>query len=145
MCKWLVILEFSTGNTSGIASCSFPHLLFLLLCADASPKMVRTEIRTCAGSWSCSFPVEQIPGKPKDGNKPRRMALEYPPLAPKLPPGKILNHIKKPSDKVLKDSGATKPQSEYDLPSSPDVSSLDENVMELEESGDEMEKENSST
>ncbi|GAB4859676.1 hypothetical protein Ancab_011155, partial [Ancistrocladus abbreviatus] len=63
------------------------------------------------------FQWEQIPGKPKDEDKPQWMALEYPPLAPKLPSGMILNHIQKPSDKVLNDSGATKPQLEYDLPS----------------------------
>ncbi|GAB4859680.1 hypothetical protein Ancab_011159, partial [Ancistrocladus abbreviatus] len=91
------------------------------------------------------FQWEQIPGKPKNENKPQRIGLEYPPLGPKLPPGRILNHIQKPSAEVLKDSVATKPQSEYDLPSSPDVSSLDKNVMELEKSGEEMVKESSST
>ncbi|GAB4824880.1 hypothetical protein Ancab_007751 [Ancistrocladus abbreviatus] len=79
------------------------------------------------------FQWEQIPGRPKDENSPQMLALEYPPLAPKLPPGRILNH-------AIKDSGATEPHAENDLPSSPDVSSLDKNVMAHEKSGEEMEE-----
>lgn len=52
------------------------------------------------------FVWEQIPGRPKDGSGPHPKTLELPPLAPKLPPGRIV-HVKQASSaKSIEDKEA---------------------------------------
>ncbi|KAF9669441.1 hypothetical protein SADUNF_Sadunf14G0107900 [Salix dunnii] len=43
------------------------------------------------------FVWERSPGRPKDESKPQTRALQRPPVAPKLPPGRILNAQQQPS------------------------------------------------
>ncbi|CAK7348138.1 unnamed protein product [Dovyalis caffra] len=45
------------------------------------------------------FVWERSPGRPKDESKPQTRALQRPPIAPKLPPGRILNAQQQASDK----------------------------------------------
>ncbi|KAI9176414.1 hypothetical protein LWI28_002493 [Acer negundo] len=45
------------------------------------------------------FTWEQTPGRPKDGSKSKSQAIERPPVAPKLPPGRILNVKQQALDK----------------------------------------------
>ncbi|GMH11092.1 hypothetical protein Nepgr_012933 [Nepenthes gracilis] len=89
------------------------------------------------------FQWEKIPGKPKDERNPQKKALAQPPIAPKFPPGRIVNHIRKPLDSASKDSCASKPQAEDDLLKSANFSFL--NVTELERSRKDMEEENGSS
>ncbi|KAG5231875.1 DUF688 domain-containing protein [Salix suchowensis] len=48
------------------------------------------------------FVWERSPGRPKDESKPQTRALQRPPAAPKLPPGRILDAQQQASVKVLK-------------------------------------------
>ncbi|GMG98522.1 hypothetical protein Nepgr_000362 [Nepenthes gracilis] len=91
------------------------------------------------------FRWEQIPGTPKDDSKPHAKALEPPLLAPKLPPGRSVNHIPKALDMASKDSCSSKTEAENDPHSPPDFSSLDKNSMEPERSEEEVEENRYST
>ncbi|KAM7276547.1 hypothetical protein ACFE04_018413 [Oxalis oulophora] len=52
------------------------------------------------------FVWEKTPGKPKDESKSKALAVDRvrPPIAPKLPPGRILNAERQPSDRYLENS-----------------------------------------
>lgn len=73
------------------------------------------------------FVWEQSPGRPKGESKPRNYVIERPPVAPKLPPGRILKAKNQDSNKVFKDSPVTKHPRKIPH-SSQRVQSSDENV-----------------
>lgn len=84
------------------------------------------------------FVWERSPGTPKDENIPQKQAVERPPIAPKLPPGRILRTTKEDSDKNPEHPNLSKRQGEV-LNGSLGVSVLNE----LESSEDTMEAESS--
>ncbi|GAB2274720.1 hypothetical protein Dimus_009492 [Dionaea muscipula] len=90
------------------------------------------------------FQWEQMPGRPKDETTPQPKTTEKPLLAPKLPPGRTINHILKHSDEASKDSALSMARGDSSLPAPP-VSSVVKNLSEVEVSMDEMEEENMST
>ncbi|XP_057955923.1 uncharacterized protein LOC131149482 isoform X2 [Malania oleifera] len=67
------------------------------------------------------FQWEQIPGRPKYESKPETQALGWPPVAPKLPPGQILNAKNQLLDKRSEDQTISRPQMENSLFSSQNV------------------------
>lgn len=72
------------------------------------------------------FIWEQTPGKPKDESKPpQNQAIEWHhPLAPKLPPGRILNAREHGSDKHWHGRAASQSQSSNDISRSQNAESL---------------------
>ncbi|KAK6917915.1 Protein of unknown function DUF688 [Dillenia turbinata] len=76
------------------------------------------------------FQWEKTPGRPKDETRPKNWGLEKPPLAPKLPPGRVSN-IKElqASDKHSEDPHVAMIRRENESPSSRSVSSVAENVL----------------
>ncbi|KAL5793606.1 hypothetical protein ACOSP7_002200 [Xanthoceras sorbifolium] len=90
------------------------------------------------------FMWEQTPGRPKDGSKSQHQALERPPSAPKLPPGRILN-----KQQAL-DKGSDSPKSvrtrTRNLPArAQGFSNSDNNTTKCESSREEMEETESSS
>lgn len=71
------------------------------------------------------FLWEQTPGRPKDESKPQTKAPERPPVAPKLPPGRVSNVKQQSSDKGSKGTRATWIQTGNVLSSSQDISNLE--------------------
>ncbi|KAK6919702.1 Protein of unknown function DUF688 [Dillenia turbinata] len=85
------------------------------------------------------FQWEKTPGRPKDETRPKNWGLEKPPVAPKLPPGRVLNiKEQRASDKRSEDPHVTMPRKENESPSSRSVSSVAENVLTLESSKEEL-------
>ncbi|GAB2214893.1 hypothetical protein Drorol1_Dr00019260 [Drosera rotundifolia] len=93
---------------------------------------------------SVPFQWERMPGRPKDETTPQPKSVEQPPLAPKLPPGRIINHIPKHSRKSSTDSAVTMAAIDNAGPPSHRSSEV-ENVAELEVSREQMDQENMST
>ncbi|KAL9267426.1 hypothetical protein AKJ16_DCAP22153 [Drosera capensis] len=93
---------------------------------------------------SVPFQWERMPGRPKDETTPQPKSVEQPPLAPKLPPGRIINHIPKHSRKSSTDSAVIMAAVDNAGPPS-HCSSEVENVAELEVSTKQMDQENMST
>ncbi|KAF8391222.1 hypothetical protein HHK36_023524 [Tetracentron sinense] len=90
------------------------------------------------------FVWEQIPGKPKDRGGPQSRTLERPPIAPKLPPGRILDVKQQPSEKESEDTNVIRPQTNKALSCRKIFSSSDSNGTKLESSKDGVkEKQNS--
>lgn len=86
------------------------------------------------------FKWEHMPGRPKDENKVRKDTLKWLPPTPKLPPGRIANHMQKQIDEVLSESptSSSKYRAEISVSHSLGVPSPDKVVSEVERS----EKEN---
>lgn len=84
------------------------------------------------------FVWERSPGRPKDENIPQKLGVEQPPIAPKLPPGRILRNTKEDSDKNPEHPSLSKRHGEV-LNGSLSVSVLNE----LESSVDTMDAESS--
>lgn len=84
------------------------------------------------------FVWERSPGRPKDENIPRKLVVEQPPIAPKLPPGRIMRTTKEDSDKNREHPSLSKRHGEV-LTGSLSVSVSNE----LESSEDTMEAESS--
>ncbi|KAL9261387.1 hypothetical protein AKJ16_DCAP03983 [Drosera capensis] len=93
---------------------------------------------------SVPFQWERMPGRPKDEATRQPKSVEQPPLAPKLPPGRIINHIRKHSLKSSTDSAVTMAAVDNTGPPSHRSSEV-ENVAELEVSREQMDQENMST
>ncbi|KAJ4980341.1 hypothetical protein NE237_031178 [Protea cynaroides] len=79
------------------------------------------------------FLWEQTPGRPKDGG-PRARLLERPPLAPKLPPGRVLHVKQQPMNSESEDKNVVSPQTSNVLPSRQRASYLSDNVTKLDSS-----------
>lgn len=94
---------------------------------------------------SVPFRWEQTPGRPKGDSKSKTLALEQPPIAPKLPPGRALNVKQQALDKGSKGTTVTQSQPENVLSSSPKVSSLEKNVTKHESSKEKTEEEEGSS
>ncbi|KAJ7981583.1 DUF688 family protein [Quillaja saponaria] len=77
---------------------------------------------------SIPFVWEQTPGRPKNENKPQIQALQRPLIAPKLPPGRVLNVKEQNSDKIPKGIAVTQSQTRNLFPNSQCVSPLDKDV-----------------
>ena len=71
------------------------------------------------------FVWEQTPGKPKDERKSQPKVYEHPPIAPKLPPGRVSNIKQKASDEGSRDTISNLSQTGSVLSSSKDVSKWD--------------------
>ncbi|KAA8524237.1 hypothetical protein F0562_010660 [Nyssa sinensis] len=88
------------------------------------------------------FQWEQTPGRPKDERKQQTRAQA--PIAPKLPPGRILKVKQQAPDKVSEDTSSTICQAGKVSSSSHSISSIDKNVTKIGCSKDAMvERENS--
>ncbi|XP_043701243.1 uncharacterized protein LOC122651777 isoform X2 [Telopea speciosissima] len=89
---------------------------------------------------SIPFLWEQTPGRPKDGGGPRAQPLKRPPLAPKLPPGRVLDVRQQPTNSESNDKNAVSPKNVVSSKtsnaflSSHRASSLSDNVTELDSS-----------
>lgn len=70
------------------------------------------------------FLWEQTPGRPKDESNSQTKPPERPPVAPRLPPGRVSNVKLQASDKGPKGKAATRSQNGNFLSSSQDVSNL---------------------
>ncbi|KAF8409058.1 hypothetical protein HHK36_005130 [Tetracentron sinense] len=80
------------------------------------------------------FLWERIPGRCKDGGGPQPRTLERPPIAPKLPPGRIMDVKQQPSDKEFEDPNVFSPQTDNTLSNFQKGSSLDEYLTKLKSS-----------
>lgn len=80
------------------------------------------------------FVWEQTPGRPKDEGKPKVQAIQSvrPPVAPKLPPGRILNTKQQASDKGSEGTAASRSQTRIGLSNSQNVPSSHKNVTQEE-------------
>ncbi|XP_010277003.1 PREDICTED: uncharacterized protein LOC104611577 isoform X2 [Nelumbo nucifera] len=85
------------------------------------------------------FLWEQIPGRPKDGGGAQPRATERPPVAPKLPPGRVLDVKQQSSNKEPEDQSAIKAQMDNDCPDHK-ISYLDNNLIALEKSKESLKK-----
>lgn len=90
------------------------------------------------------FVWEQTPGRPKDESKALTLALQRPPITPKLPPGRFSNIKQKGSDERSKITTVTQSKTEKVLPRPRNVSSLDKNVTKHESSKEKTEVEEGS-
>ncbi|KAL5573675.1 hypothetical protein UlMin_023272 [Ulmus minor] len=70
------------------------------------------------------FVWEQTPGRPKDEGKAQQCAPEKPPVAPKLPPGRVSNTKQEAPDKASKRTTTTQSSTGSSFSSSEDVSNL---------------------
>lgn len=88
------------------------------------------------------FEWEQTPGKPKHESKEQRETLEQLPLAPKLPPGRVVNQKQKSIDKASRDSpgSSSRSQRKNCTACSPEISSISKVLSEPE--AEERENEN---
>lgn len=66
-----------------------------------SPPSYKSELKSgpIRNAGTVPFVWERSPGRPKDENIPQKLAVDRPPIAPKLPPGRILRSPKEESDK----------------------------------------------
>ncbi|KAL2937408.1 Delta(12)-oleate desaturase [Bienertia sinuspersici] len=79
------------------------------------------------------FKWERMPGRPKDEKKAQKKTLESASLVPKLPPGRVANHVQKQTDEVRRDSPTyLKYRSETSIPHSLENSSPDKVLSEVE-------------
>ncbi|XP_010666070.2 uncharacterized protein LOC104883279 [Beta vulgaris subsp. vulgaris] len=87
------------------------------------------------------FKWEHKPGRPKDKNTVQKDSLERLPPTPKLPPGRIINHVQKQTDEILRDTStySSRYQAEINDPHSLQNSSHDQVFSEVE--GSEKDKE----
>ncbi|KAK3183982.1 hypothetical protein Dsin_031268 [Dipteronia sinensis] len=91
------------------------------------------------------FTWEQTPGRPKDGSKSKSQAIERPPVAPKLPPGRILNVKQQTLDKGSDSTKSTWTRTGNVPAKSQSVSNSDNKVTKCESSIEEMEETASSS
>ncbi|XP_021743024.1 uncharacterized protein LOC110709118 [Chenopodium quinoa] len=93
------------------------------------------------------FKWEQMPGRPKDENKSRKVTLKWLPPTPKLPPGRIATHMQKETDKIQKDSptSVSRYQAQISIPQSIETSSPNKDHLDVKGSEKEEEKYNSSS
>ncbi|XP_059663256.1 uncharacterized protein LOC132308962 [Cornus florida] len=89
------------------------------------------------------FRWEQTPGRPKDEGKRQIQALEQPPTAPKLPPGRILKVKQQAPDKVAEDPSVISRKAGKVPCISKSVSSIDENLTKFQSSKDAVKEESS--
>lgn len=87
------------------------------------------------------FVWEQTPGKPKAERKEHAFALEQPHIAPKFPPGRVLNLKQQDLDEASKASTITLSKTDNVLPRSQNVLSLDKIVTTYESSKEKVEVE----
>ncbi|KAF6174020.1 hypothetical protein GIB67_039971 [Kingdonia uniflora] len=81
------------------------------------------------------FMWEQIPGRPKDGAGSEIKPLKRPPIAPKLPPGRILEFKQQSAaDKEFKDINAIRSRNDNILSTGHTISYLNDNVTKLKSS-----------
>lgn len=104
------------------------------------PPSYKSELKSgpIRNAGTVPFVWERSPGRPKDENIPQKLAVERPPTAPKLPPGRILRTTKEESDKNPEHPSISKRHGEVPT-GSPSVSVLNE----VESSEDNMEVESS--
>ncbi|KAK0590103.1 hypothetical protein LWI29_022740 [Acer saccharum] len=91
------------------------------------------------------FTWEQTPGRPKDGSKSKSQAIERPPVAPKLPPGRILNVKQQALDKGSDSTKSTWTRTGNVPANSQSVSNSHNKVTKCESSIEEMEETASSS
>ncbi|KAJ0111629.1 hypothetical protein Patl1_02443 [Pistacia atlantica] len=91
------------------------------------------------------FVWEQTPGRPKNESKSQTRALERPPIAPKLPPGRVLNVKKQPLDKAPEGTNSKCYQTGIVRTTSKSVPLADKNAIKRESSKEGMEETESST
>lgn len=79
------------------------------------------------------FVWEQAPGRPKDESRQRNLSVEPPPVAPKLPPGRILKTRNEESDKISEHPSLSKRHGEqvHYYPQSVTVSNQNETKLEV--------------
>ncbi|OVA13617.1 Protein of unknown function DUF688 [Macleaya cordata] len=79
------------------------------------------------------FLWEQIPGRRKDEGNPQLQSLDRPPIAPKLPPGRVLEIKQRPPEKEVEEPpNVIKPQVDNVLSNRHKVSHSDESAIKLE-------------
>ncbi|KAL1812764.1 hypothetical protein ACET3Z_022829 [Daucus carota] len=105
-----------------------------------TPPSYKSELKSgpIRNAGTVPFVWERSPGRPKDDNIPQKLADERPPIAPKLPPGRILRTTKEESDKNTEHPSLSKRHGEI-LNGSLRVSVLNE----IESSEDTMDVESS--
>ncbi|EEF33855.1 conserved hypothetical protein [Ricinus communis] len=86
------------------------------------------------------FVWERSPGKPKCEIKPQTVALQQPPMIPKLPPGRMLNVERQGLNKAPGGTAAGQCEARNGLLGSYGFSSSDRNVIKEESSREKMEK-----
>ncbi|XP_044502622.1 uncharacterized protein LOC123223518 [Mangifera indica] len=91
------------------------------------------------------FVWEKTPGRPKNESKSQTGALERPPIAPKLPPGRILNVKQQPLDKACEGTNSKWSQTGNAQTTSKSVPPADKNAIKRESSKGWMEETESST
>ncbi|KAK2665894.1 hypothetical protein Ddye_004468 [Dipteronia dyeriana] len=91
------------------------------------------------------FTWEQTPGRPKDGSKSKSQGTERPPVAPKLPPGRILNVKQQALDKGSNSTTGTWTRTGNVPANSQSVSNSDNKETKCESSIEEMEETASSS
>ncbi|KAF9590205.1 hypothetical protein IFM89_031860 [Coptis chinensis] len=84
------------------------------------------------------FVWEQIPGRRKDGEGSQDRLIERRPIAPKLPPGRILEVKQQCAEKVSEEKITTRPQIDNGLPSRQKDLQRDANVSKFESSKEAM-------
>ncbi|XVF58594.1 hypothetical protein PTKIN_Ptkin07bG0078800 [Pterospermum kingtungense] len=106
------------------------------------PPIYKSELKSgpIRNPGTVPFVWEKTPGQPKEGRNLQTQALEQPPISPKLPPGRALNHKQQSSTKGLDSKTFVQPQTEMILYSSQNVSPLTQNETKCGSSNGEMEE-----
>ncbi|XP_022741650.1 uncharacterized protein LOC111293149 [Durio zibethinus] len=110
------------------------------------PPIYKSELKSgpVRNPGTVPFVWEKTPGRPKEENNLQTLALEQPPIAPKLPPGRALNDKQQSSRKGSDGKTFALSQTEIVLSSSQNVSSLTPNETKYESTNGEMEDTGSS-
>ncbi|XWS44531.1 hypothetical protein CRYUN_Cryun15aG0053500 [Craigia yunnanensis] len=110
------------------------------------PPIYKSELKSgpVRNPGTVPFVWEKTPGRPKKESNLQTQALEQPPIAPKLPPGRALNDKQQSSTKGSDGKSFAPPQTEIILSSSQNVSSLTQNETKYGSSNGEMEETGSS-
>lgn len=110
------------------------------------PPLYKSELKSgpLRNPGTIPFLWEQIPGRPKDERKSQIQVLDRPPVAPKLPPGRILNGKQQLLDKGSDNETTNRPRMTNIFYSSQNASSLDGSATKSESSKEETEERQSS-
>ncbi|KAM7271910.1 hypothetical protein ACFE04_031124 [Oxalis oulophora] len=102
------------------------------------PPVYKSELKSgpIRNPGTVPFIWEKSPGRPKDESKSKALTFKRPPIAPKLPPGRILKDTHRPSDENPESSKGSLPETEK-FPSSSQNDEKDEAGSYISEDCDE--------